>query len=176
MRNLIRLVLLASIAFGSLSAATVTFSVTSLGGNNYRYLYNLQGVSLLINQELDIVFETTRYASISNGVPAPNAAPGLDLALFQVNNPPGANGVYSLLATANNPSMIGPFSVDFSYIGTGTPGAQTFFINQLNGQGQIVNAVGPPGVTTQSTVPEPSTLIFGAAGLALIALGRFRRP
>jgi len=184
MRNLIRLALLAGLTFGSLSAATITYSVTSLGtstlGNpNFRYTYNLTGAPLALNQELGILFEVSRYASISNGVALPGT--GLDLLLFQPGNPIAAPGRYSLLALVNNPSMIGTFTVDVAYILAGnapTPGAQSYVIDQFNPQGFFAGQV-DSGFTTQSqsqfVIPEPGTIILSAAGLALVALARKRR-
>jgi len=184
MRNLIRLSLLAGLTFGSLSAATITYSLTNLGtstlGNpNFRYTYNLTGAPLGVNQELGILFEVSRYASISNGVALPGT--GLDLLLLQPGNPIGAAGRYSLLALINNPSMIGTFTVDMAYILAGNapvPGAQSFFIDQLNAQGGFVSRL-ETGVTSlsqsQFEIPEPGTILLSAAGLALVALARKRR-
>jgi len=187
MRNLIRLSLLAGLTFGSLSAATITYSVTSLGtttlGNpNFRYTYNLTGAPLALNQELDILFEVSRFASIFNGVASPGI--GLDLLLFPVGNPIGADGRYSLLALVNNPSMIGTFTVDVAYILSGnapTPGAQSYFIDQLNAQGNVTGRVttGTTGTTInpgQDPIPEPGTILLSAAGLAFVVWARKRRP
>lgn len=186
MRNLIRLALLGAVGLGSLSAATVSYSVTNLNTNNgngqplYRYVYNLIGVPLQLNQELDIRFEVTRYAAISMGVSP--GLPNFDLVLFPVNNPINADGRYSLLSLVNNPSMIGTFSVDFAWIGAGQPGAQTFFVNQLDAQGGFVSRLASGFTSTSGgsssggdVIPEPSTIILSAAGIAAVVLARRRR-
>ena len=185
MRNLIRLAMLAVLSYGCLSAAVVSYTVTNLNMTNgngqplYRYIYNLTGAPLLANQELDIRFEVTRYAAISNGVAPPS---GFDLLLLPVNNPPGADGRYSLLSLVNNPTMIGTFSVDFAFIGSGQPGAQTFFINLLNSSGGFIrqddSGFTVAGSSSSSSgggsIPEPGTLLLSAAGVALLALARRR--
>ena len=174
MRRLLSFALYAGIVAGSLSAATVGYTVQPLGGNLYRYLYNVTGAPLQINQALDIVFEVLQYSSLTNGVASPGT--GLSLLLFQPN--PGAltPGHYNLLATVNNPSMIGTFSVDFTFLGTGTPGAQIFRIEQYDAQGNFLNFVGPPGTTSLITdVPEPGTMMMGFVGLALAYAARSRK-
>ena len=181
MRNLIRLGLLAGLAGGSLSAATITYSVTNLNAVNgsnqplYRYIYNLIGVPLAVNQELDIVFEITRFAagSLTNGVY--NGSPNLTLSLFQIGNPIGANGHYNLYASPGVPSMLGTFSVDFAYTGVGTPGDQAYTVTQFDSQGINPLSQVTSGFTTASGVPEPSTIVLGAVGLAWIAFARSRR-
>src|ERR1700730_12481356 len=107
-----RLVILTGLLSVNLSAATIDFSVSTVGVNPsgetlYRYLYSLAGVSLLNNQEVDIRFGPVLYGTLSNGV----APAGFNLQLLQPNNPPGASGDYSVLALLNNPPVSGVFSV-----------------------------------------------------------------
>jgi hypothetical protein len=174
MRSLLRLAVLAGLVAGTLPAATIVYDVINLNavnGNNqplYRYVYNLIGVPLGLNQELEIRFEVTQYAALTNPV-----APGgglFDLLLFQPNNPIGADGRYSLLALVNNPSMVGTFSVDVAYIGNSSPGEQIFAINQLDAQGGFVSQV-TSGFTQ---TPEPATVSLTLAGLGIAYLARRR--
>src|SRR5207248_993965 len=118
MRNLLRFAIGVGLFSISLQAATVGFTVSSLGGSSFRYTYDFTSLSLQANQEVDIRFSPTLYSTLTNGV----AGSGFSLAVFQPNNPPGSFGDYAALALINNPSLTGPFRVDFTFLGAGTPG------------------------------------------------------
>lgn len=153
-----------------LQAGTIQYQVSDLGGNAHRYTYSISGFSLQANQEVDIRFDAALYGVLSNGV----AGAGFDLLLVQPNIPPGTPGDYSALALVNNPSLTGPFSVDFTYLGQGLPGAQPYFINQYDAAGNLVST-SVSSMTTSvggAPVPEPATCVL--AGLGLLAGGAFR--
>jgi len=143
-----------------------------LGGTSFRYTYDFTTLSLQANQEVDIRFSPTLYSTLTNGV----AGSGFSLAVFQPNNPPGAFGDYAALALVNNPSLTGPFRVDFTFLGAGSPGAQPFFINQYDAAGNFLRIV-DSGTTTPpgGNVPEPATWLLGAAGLIFTAIAKSAR-
>jgi hypothetical protein len=155
--------LLAGLLAGNMSAATIQFQASDLGSNQFHLTYIVTDFVFSLNQELDVQFDPATYLSLSNG-----AAPtGFDVLLLQPNNPPGTPGDFSSLSLVASPA-IGPFSVDVQLAGPGGPGAQNFFINQLDDNG-VIQSVLASGKTTSSviaTVPEPATLPL--AGLALI--------
>jgi len=172
MRNLLRIAIGAGLFSLTLQAATVGFTVTPLGGNNFRYVYDFTALSLQANQEVDIRFSPTLYSTLTNGVAGAN----FSLAIFQPNNPPGSFGDYSALSLINNPALTGPFRVDFTFLGTGTPGAQAFLINQYDAAGNFISTITtgsttPPG----GAVPEPATWTLGVAGLVFAGVARSAR-
>jgi hypothetical protein len=178
MRGLLRLALFAGLVGGSLSASSITYDIINLNtvnGSNqplYRYVYHLLGVSLQQNQALEISFEVARYAALSNGVPAnPNA--NFDLLLFQPNSPPGSDGLYSLLAKINNPSMAGAFSVDVAMLPGIIPNTLNFAINQYGAGGTGSPTLVEAG-TAQAT-PEPATLVLSLGALSALYLVRRRK-
>jgi hypothetical protein len=150
----------------ALQAATIQFQVTNLGGNSFEYDYSPSGLTLQANEQLDLRFDPTLYSNLSNG----KAGVGFDVLLFQPNNPPGTFGDYTALALVNNPSLAGPFSVDFVFNGVGTPGAQPFVIDQFDSSGNFVSTVAP-GMTAvlgaPAAVPEPGSLSLIAVALAM---------
>jgi hypothetical protein len=172
-----------------ISALLLSFAVTSSAGviqyvldpppappsgvtteaESYEYL--ISGFSLKANQELDIQFDPTLFASIFNGV----AGPGFDLLLLQPNNPPGTPGDYSALALVDSPSWTGTFSVDFRPSGAGVPGRQEFFINQFDPNGNFLGVI-DSGFTTpvpvQTSVPEPGNLSILWVVLSAAGVGR----
>ena len=167
MRMIVRLTLSAAVLAANLSAAAIVqFQVTDLGGTLHRYNYSVSGYAFQQNQELAISFAPALYGTLSNGV----AGSGFSLLLLQPNNPPGVSGDYSALALMNNPSLAGPFRVDFIFNGSGTPGAQPFLVNQYDQSGNFISTISS-GVTTPSgpSVPEPRS--FSLAGVALLVGG-----
>ncbi len=145
----------------NLSAGTIGTQISSLGGNAYRETFLISGFTFTAGQELDIFFDPSLYGLLSNGVANPSS--DWSLLLFQPNNPPGASGDYAATVLVNNPSLAGPFRVDFTYLGTGQPSGQlsyTVFNSDFS-----VNTTGVTGA------PEPSALAMAAIGL--IALGAF---
>jgi hypothetical protein len=149
-RTVFIVVLLLAGSMGAILNANpvLLYDVTS-AGSEYQYNHLLSGVSLLQDQELDIAFAPALYGQVSNG-----ASPaGYDLLLFQPNDPPGAAGEYSLLALTNNPTTVGTFSVDFTYLGPGAPPAQQFFIyNDSTDTLQL-----PASGVASDSAPEPSS-------------------
>ena len=172
MRSMMRLAIFAMSTVGPLTAASITaastVSTNGSGDTVYHYVYTLVGGPLLANQELEILFAAGLYGELSNGV----APAGFDLLVFQPNQPLGADGRFSALALVDNLSLSGVFSVDAVFLGTGTPGPQAFFVNQLDAQGGIVTL-------DLNSVPEPGTWWLGMSGLlaagTLKALGRLRQ-
>jgi hypothetical protein len=130
------------------------------GGNDpLRYTYFVTDLTLLANQELDIRFDPDLYGALTNGL----AGPGFDVLLLQPNNPPGTFGDFSVLALVDNPPFPEALSVDFTFIGSGTPGAQPFFINEYDQSGKFVATIAS-GFTV-AAIPEPGSLALGGTGL-----------
>lgn len=171
-------VLWATVLAGDLPAATIEFQVSTVGtapsGQTlFRYNYFFSNLTLQQNQEIDIRFNPAQFGMLSNGV----AGPGFSLLLLQPNNPPGAFGDFSALALVNNPPLSGPFSVDFTFIGSGQPGAQPFLINQLDANAGFVSTL-ESGTTVprgQTVIPEPATFALGGAGLLMAGIFAIRR-
>jgi len=168
--RLIYTFLVAAFSVTSLYSATIQFESTFLGVVNgqrqFRNTYLDVDTPLQVNQALEIQFDPILYGNLSN----PQAPSNFNVLLIQPNNPPGLAGLYSALALTNTLAPVGPFSVDFIFLGAGTPGSQAFQINQFNAQGGFVSTVAS-GVTT-TVIPEPGGL--ATAGLALLVCGAWR--
>ena len=149
-----------------LPAATlnIQYEVSTINAptNVYKYTYFVSGDALPVNHYFDILFPNSAYTSISNGI-----ATDWDLLLLDVNDPPGSAGRYSALSLPS--TFTGPFSVQFIWSGGGNgPGSQTFELYndtsaiQLTGTTTLRQTTEPP-----TGIPEPSTLVILASGLAL---------
>jgi hypothetical protein len=189
-RQLPRILLLSALLTFSLSAATIQYQV-STSGTTGTYQYSVSGFvasqacpndpTLTCNNEIDIAFDPTMFDQLSNGV----APAGFDLLLFQPNNPPQAPGDYSALAIVNNPSLAGPFSVDFIF-NPGTPSGvpctsaadfcQNFSIESFDSNG-FFEGFAATGVTTPVAGPSPSPepVSFLLSGVGLMIVGAVRK-
>jgi hypothetical protein len=137
-----------------------TVEVLSPDENLFRVQYHVSGLELGKDQELSVEFSPVIFRSLFN----PVAPAGIDILLIQPNNPLGAFGRLSLLALIDFPSIQDGFRLDVRATGDLTqmgndpdsPDAQTFEVNQLNGQGVIVSTIQSGNVA--AAVPEPATV------------------
>lgn len=146
----------------SASAATIQFTTTALPGvNQFHYNYLVSG-SLAANQALDLMFPAALYANLAN----PLVGPGITPIVLQPNNPPGVAGDFTLYASSAIASLSGTFGIDFTFLGTGTPGAQPYSLDTFNADGFLVSSVSQGNTMPAGTpsVPEP-------AGFALCLIG-----
>lgn len=166
-----------------LIAGTIDFQISQVSSAAsgvaspvYTYAYAISGFDFqsdgsVIN-EVDIEFNPNDYGVLSNG----RTGPYFNLLLLQPNNPPGASGDYSAEATVDHPSLAGTFSVDFTWIGPGSPldpGVdlmQTFHTstyNNIQGDPSFGNLMSSTIATTTpfaaSGAPEASTVFLTAA-------------
>jgi hypothetical protein len=144
---------------------------TSPGQDLWRYDYTVSGRTFLQSEFFDIFFSSTLYATLTSPT-GPSA--DWDVAILQQptpgNLPPFDRGMFDAFALTANPSLSGVFSVNFVYLGGGTPGSQPFVI--FDASANIVES----GVTSVAgtTVPEPSMSIPFSFGLIAWAI-YFRR-
>lgn len=145
------------------NASVINADITDLGSGNYRYTFDFSQLTLFANEEVEIEFAQNLFSLLFNGV----AGIDFSLNLFQPNVPPGVHGSYSALATVNNPSLLGPFSVDVSFIGQGKPGSVPFLLNTFESPTGLYISTVDSGYLTISGVPEPGTLLLFAVASAL---------
>jgi hypothetical protein len=172
--------LLAGSAATSLPASPIiqyqatVLDTNGLGQELVQYNYSLSGFNLVDvttptphDYELDIEFDPTVYLQLSNG----EAGPGFNLLLFQPNNPPGASGVYSALATVNDPSTTGTFSVDALLAagkGPPPPDAQTWVIDD---DSQSFTQISSGAVSQQPVAGAPEPPSYWLCGVGLLTVG-----
>jgi hypothetical protein len=156
------------LAISTAQAGTIDYVATDLadvtpGQDLWRYDYTVNGVSFLQGQFFDIYFAPALYATLTAG-PAPNT--DWDVIILQQptpgNLPPFDTGIFDSFALTNGPSVSGVFSVDFVYLGAGTPGSQMFEIFDAASNSIQTGFTSVPG----GAVPEPGTA-------ALLLLGAF---
>jgi len=159
----------------SLHAGTVSYDLSVLpyappadapaGSTMVQFTYYLSNFTFQANQELDIEFDPTLYGTMSNG----QAPDGFALNLFQPDNPPGATGDFSALATVDMPTVAGAFTADVVFFGPGQPGPQPFSVNQFDDQGNFVTTITSGFATPaeNTAVPEPGSSWLSGVGLIM---------
>jgi hypothetical protein len=164
------------LASGTGQATTIAYLPSDLadvtaGEDLWRYDYTVSGRTFLQSEFFDIYFSPSVYASLT-AAPAPN--PDWDVAILQQptpgNLPPFDRGMFDAFALAADASLAGTFSVSFVYLGSGTPGAQTF---EIFDAGSSLLETGFTTLTPQ--IPEPSSVPLSLIGLIGCAIHLRRR-
>jgi PEP-CTERM motif len=181
MRPVLRLVapaVLGIILFSAVpsGAATISATATDLvdlvpGQDLWRYSYDLSGNSLNAFEAFDIYFDQTRYGTLSN---AATSNAGWNLLVFQPDLGIPAPGEFIVQALVGGASTVGPFTIDFIFLGSGRPGSQPFDLLAFDAQGNFVQNLGSgqTRLPADATVPEPSTIFLLASGLAAVRTAR----
>jgi hypothetical protein len=144
-------------------AGTISYSVEPLSGlpGDFQYSYYLSGFNLVQYEELDFVFPASSFLSLSD----PVASPGVVVDTFQPNVPTGADGDFTAEASSDLGNVTGPWSIDVAYLGSGLPGAQTYFVDQFDSNGDLV---GNPVEAEDVPAPVPEPGAFGFCCLAVV--------
>lgn len=167
------LVPICSFASGA-RASSIGYSVISLGGDDYRYVYSVSndgslgtGVAL---QLFDVLFDPTLYDESSLAVSTPSP-PGDGWDQIFLASSPGVSAAYDALALTGgvaDGATLGGFAVDFHWLGAGTPGAQPYQIFDPDSFALLGEGV--------TGVPEPAEFWLLALGLGpLLASKRLAR-
>lgn len=145
---------------GSVHATSMLYTLESISGSDWRYLYTIENNTLIQNiDEFTLYFDRTRYTNLA----VQSSPSGWDSLVVQPDNVIPADGYFdslSLLEGIAPGSSLSGFSVLFTYLGTGTPGPQPFDI--VDASFNVIDS----GVSTP--VPEPTTAWLFVGGLLML--------
>lgn len=153
-------------------ATIVDYALTDLGGSQWQYHYTVHNDTLGTGiDEFSIYFDTGLYENLT----VVSAAADWDPIVIEPDAFFGSPGLYdalALVAPLAPGATLGGFSVQFAYLGGGTPGSQYFEIVDPNDF-----TVLDSGYTVAvAAVPLPPALyLFGSACAAIMGFAARRR-
>jgi hypothetical protein len=107
-------------------------------------------------------FEPDLYAALD---PDPQSPPQWDAITAEPDANLGDDGLYDAGALVDAPSAAAVFHVSFVWLGTGTPGPQSFDVREPDPSFEVVES----GTTV---LPEPAGISLGMGALATLAATR----
>lgn len=142
-------------------ATIIAYDIDNLAGNSWEYTYTVTNDTLSSSiEEFTIYFDYDFYQNLN----VTSSVSGWDIIVGEPYVALSWDGFYDALGSPgiSHGSKMSGFSVSFAWLGTGTPGSQSFdIVNPLDyttlDSGQTIPA---------APVPEPSTLLLTGAGLA----------
>lgn len=155
---------LCMVVAGSALAANITYQLTSLGTNSWRYDYALTNNGLSPIFEFAVFFDYASFSSLALG-PTPAA---WDAIIVQPDVSLLSDGFLDSLSMASGLAPGDTLSgLSVTFISTGaTPGTQWFTVVDPNTFETLESGMTTAAMTTP--VPEPSSLVLLAAGLAAL--------
>jgi hypothetical protein len=148
----------------SSNATTVTYDVTNIAGNTWEYTYTVNNDTLSVDiEEFTIWFDVDLYENLAVGTTPADWDP-LVVEPDPAVPPNGDDGFYDALALVSGiapDGSLGGFSVQFDYLGSGSPGNQFFEIINPNSFATIDD-----GYTQIALVPIPAAFWLFASGFA----------
>jgi len=146
------------------AAGAIQFTATNLtdltvGEDLWSYEYFVNGFVFDVDQGFSVYFDPAFYADLESPPPSP---PDWVALTIQPDDQLPSDGFYEVVALAPAPSLAGPFTVSFVWLGLSSPGAQRFTIDAFDAAGAYTEL--DAGVTTRFQVPEPAVTALLAAG------------
>ena len=158
-------------------ATTIRYEAIDLAdtsiGDLWQYRYQISDHIFLANEGFSILFDEALYIDLEDPVLPPNG----DWLTFSLPPDPllPNPGRYDGLALVDIASLVDFFTINFNWLGAGSPGSQPFEIYSVDANGNIADDV-ETGLTIpmQISLPEPDSLALLASGLLGLALRRTR--
>ena len=157
------------------NATTVTYDLNNIGGNAWEYTYAVHNDTLSESiGRFGIVFETGVSQSLSQtATPADWTTLATSWSDFSqtINNYSSSTNIKAIQPGES----LGGFSVQFEYLGAGSPGPQQFSVYESSVLDLAVEPL-DTGLTQISSIPIPAAAwLFGSGLLGLIGISRRKK-
>jgi len=153
------------------AAPVITYEAIDLAdtgsGDLWRYDYSIEGFT--VNDYIDIIFDYSLYEF--DLFASPIASSGVSAFLTPPDSTIFIDGLLQISpAFSGTPSSIETVSIEFTWLGSGTPGSQAVDLYDFSSIGNfLVEGQTSPA---QAAVPEPPLILLLATGCLLLASRR----
>lgn len=159
----------------SAQSQSVSYSLLSLGGSSWEYDYTIASSSPSLSfDEITIYFG----ADTATGLSLAASPAGWSPVVIQSDASIPADGYLDVVSPTGplaNASSVCGFAVDFTYLATGAPGAQTFQLYNSADFTLQYSGVTTAAATTVPAVPEPSSFALFLGGIGALWSAKRRR-
>jgi hypothetical protein len=154
-------------------ASLISYDVTSLGGTTWRYDYTIANDSLEVPvEEFTVYFEAGSFLNLRS----PAGPSNWDVLAVEPDTALPDDGFFDALALIGGLMPGGAqngFSIEFDFLGAGTPGSQ--FFEFLTASLDILDVGFTQLAAVPAPVPEPASGSLFAGALAWVAFRKLRR-
>ncbi|MES9993395.1 MAG: PEP-CTERM sorting domain-containing protein [Candidatus Thiodiazotropha sp.] len=171
-----KIILLLWVSTNIATANPIYYELTDYGGGSYEYQYTVDNQTLSSIEEFTIWFDLGLYDNL-----AISGSPNLDWDGLAIQPDPllpddGFADWLSYGLTINPGEVLDGFSVTFDWLGSGTPGEQSFeIINPLDFSALSSGFTQTASTAPPTSVPEPDTWVLMVIGLLFLGIGRLRK-
>lgn len=159
------------------NATTITYETSNISGNRWQYMYSIANDTPLPSlKEFTVYFDYALYANLS----LVNSPSGWDPLVVQPDTildaeQDGYYDAYSLAGLMMGNAVTG-FMVEFDWLGSPSgPGVQAFEVINPDNFSMIESGTSVLAQDSNAPIPEPSTVLLTALGLAGFVLSRRKR-